>query len=303
LENKKITVIGSINMDIVTSTNRVPMMGETVMGESFHTLPGGKGANQAVAAARLGAEVYLVGCVGDDSFGTDLLQHLKNQGVHTDYVEPVTHTSTGTASTTIANGDNHIIVVPGANYAVTPEFVAKYEQVIAESDVLMLQLEIPLESVEKAVEIANKHHVKVILNPAPIQPLSKELMKKVDYLTPNEYEQQMLFDANEWTDQEREEMMAKCIITRGAKGITFYQNGQKELPSYKVKVVDTTGAGDSFNGALAVSLSNGATVEDACQFAIAVGALSVTKLGAQGGMPTREEVHGFLQTQKGNEPS
>jgi ribokinase len=303
LKNKKITVIGSINMDLVTCTNRVPIMGETVMGESFHTIPGGKGANQAVAAARLGAETYLVGCVGDDSFGTDLLQHLKNQGVHTNYVEPVTHTSTGTASITIADGDNHIIVVPGANYAVTPEFVAKHEQVIAESDLLMLQLEIPLKSVEKAVELANKHHVKVILNPAPIQPLSKELLQKVDYLTPNEYEQQLLFDANEWTDQEREEMIAKCIITRGAKGITFYQNGKKELPSYKVEVVDTTGAGDSFNGALAVSLSNGAALEDACQFAIAVGALSVTKLGAQGGMPTMEEVEAFLQTQKGNEQS
>jgi ribokinase len=301
LENKKITVIGSINMDIVTSTNRVPVMGETVMGESFHTIPGGKGANQAVAAARLGAETYLIGCVGNDSFGTDLLQHLKNQGVHTDYVEPVTHSSTGTASITISNGDNHIIVVPGANYAVTPEFVSKHEQVIAESDLLMLQLEIPIESVEKAVELANKHHVKVILNPAPIQPLSKELIQKVDYLTPNEYEQQLLLNSNEWTEKEREEMMAKCIITRGSNGITFYQNGQKELPSYKVKVVDTTGAGDSFNGALAVSLSEGAALEDACQFAIAVGALSVTKLGAQGGMPTREEVHAFLQTQKGNE--
>jgi ribokinase len=301
LKSKKITVLGSINMDLVTSTNRVPVMGETVMGESFHTIPGGKGANQAVAAARLGAETYLIGCVGNDSFGPDLVQHLKNQGVHTDYVEPVTHASTGTASITISSGDNHIIVVPGANYAVTPDFVSKHEQVIAESDLLMLQLEIPIESVEKAVELANKHHVKIILNPAPIQPLSKELIQKVDYLTPNEYEQQLLLDSNEWTEKEREEMMAKCIITRGSKGITFYQNGQKELPSYKVKVVDTTGAGDSFNGALAVSLSEGATLEDACQFAIAVGALSVTKLGAQGGMPTKEEVHAFLQTQKGNE--
>ncbi|WML46200.1 ribokinase [Neobacillus sp. PS3-40] len=301
MKNKKITIVGSINMDLVTCTNRVPVMGETVMGESFHTIPGGKGANQAVAAARLGADTCLVGCVGNDTFGQDLLSHLKNQGVHTGNVEPVTHSSTGTASITIANGDNHIIVIPGANYAVTPEFVAKHEQVIAESDILMLQLEIPIESVEKAVELANKHHVKVILNPAPIQPLSKELLQKVDYLTPNEYEQQLLFYSNEWTEKEREEMMKKCIITRGSKGITFYQNGKKELPSYKVDVVDTTGAGDSFNGALAVSLSNGAALEDACQFANAVAALSVTKLGAQGGMPTIEEVQTFLQNQKGNE--
>jgi ribokinase len=303
MKNKKITVIGSINMDLVTCTNRVPVMGETVLGESFHTIPGGKGANQAVAAARLGADTCLIGCIGNDLFGQDLLAHLKKQGINTDYVEPVTHSTTGTASITISNGDNHIIVVPGANYAVTPEFVAKHEQVIAESDILMLQLEIPLDSVEKAVEIANKHHVKVILNPAPIQPLSKELLKKIDYLTPNEYEQQLLFESNEWTEIEREEMISKCIITKGSKGIVFYSNGEKEIPSYKVDVVDTTGAGDSFNGALAYSLSHGASLEDACQFANAVAALSVTKLGAQGGMPTLEEVQTFLHNQKGNETS
>jgi ribokinase len=303
MKNKKITVIGSINMDLVTCTNRVPVMGETVMGESFHTIPGGKGANQAVAAARLGADTCLIGCIGNDLFGQDLLAHLKKQGINTSYVEPVTHSSTGTASITISNGDNHIIVVPGANYAVTPEFVAKHEQVIAQSDLLMLQLEIPIESVEKAVELANKHHVKVILNPAPIQPLSKELLKKIDYLTPNEYEQQLLFESNEWTEIEREEMISKCIITKGSKGIVFYSNGEKEIPSYKVDVVDTTGAGDSFNGALAYSLSHGASLEDACQFANAVAALSVTKLGAQGGMPTFAEVQAFLQNQKGNETS
>lgn len=296
--NKKITVIGSINMDLVTSTNRVPILGETVMGEAFHTIPGGKGANQAVAAARLGADVTMVGCVGNDLFGQDLLKHLKEQGVNVDHVEPVTDSSTGIAAITISKGENQIIVIPGANYHVTPAFVAKFEDVIATSDILLLQLEIPLESVEKAVELAFKHQVKVILNPAPIQPLSKALLEKVDYLTPNEYEQQMLFDSIKWTEHEREAMLKKCIITRGSKGITFYQDEKVEIPSFKVAVVDTTGAGDSFNGGFAYSTSQGASLEDACQFASAVAALSVTKLGAQGGMPTMEEVRTFIKTQE-----
>lgn len=295
MKNSKITVIGSINMDLVTSTDRVPTLGETVMGETFHTIPGGKGANQAVAAARLGAVTTMIGCVGQDLFGQDLVKHLENQGVNVSNVKPVTDSSTGIASITIANGDNQIIVIPGANYHVTPALVESFEDVIAASDILLLQLEIPLESVEKAVELASKHKVKVILNPAPIQPLPKELLAKVDYLTPNEYEQQLLFDSIEWTEQERKEMVKKCIITKGSKGITFFQDGERELPSFKVDVVDTTGAGDSFNGGFAYSISQGASLEQACQFASAVAALSVTKFGAQGGMPTMEEVQVFLR--------
>lgn len=282
-------------MDLVTSTDRVPTLGETVMGETFHTIPGGKGANQAVAAARLGAVTTMIGCVGQDLFGQDLVKHLENQGVNVSNVKPVTDSSTGIASITIANGDNQIIVIPGANYHVTPALVESFEDVIAASDILLLQLEIPLESVEKAVELASKHKVKVILNPAPIQPLPKELLAKVDYLTPNEYEQQLLFDSIEWTEQERKEMVKKCIITKGSKGITFFQDGERELPSFKVDVVDTTGAGDSFNGGFAYSISQGASLEQACQFASAVAALSVTKFGAQGGMPTMEEVQVFLR--------
>ncbi|NRD76902.1 ribokinase [Bacillus sp. BRMEA1] len=297
MENKKITVVGSINMDLVTSTKRVPVLGETVLGESFHTIPGGKGANQAVAAARLGADTTLIGCVGDDTFGKDLLKHLASQGIRTPYVKPITYSTTGIASITISNGENHIIVVPGANFQVTPEYVAEHEDVIASSDILLLQLEIPIESVEKAVELAKKHGVKVILNPAPIQPLSKDLMKKVDYFTPNEYEQQVLLESHEWTNEEREELLAKCIITKGSKGITFTSGGKViEIPSYKVEVVDTTGAGDSFNGGLAYALNKGIAMVEACKFANAVAALSVTKLGAQSGMPTLAEVEEFLQT-------
>jgi ribokinase len=287
-------------MDLVTSTKQVPIIGETVLGEAFYTIPGGKGANQAVAAARLGADITLIGCVGDDSFGRDLLKHLTNQGINTDYVEPVTDSSTGIATITLSGGDNTIIVVPGANFYLTPELVSSHEEVIATSDILLLQLEIPLESVKKAVELANKHQVKVILNPAPMQPLSKELVQKVDYLTPNEHEQKLLLESNEWTEEERVELLKKCIITKGSKGVSFYSEseGEKDIPSFKVDVVDSTGAGDSFNGALAYSLSNGAPLEEACQFANTVAAISVTKLGAQGGMPTNDEVCEFLQTRQ-----
>ncbi|EIJ78250.1 ribokinase [Bacillus methanolicus PB1] len=298
MTRKRITVIGSINMDLVTKTRKIPRIGETVLGDSFYTIPGGKGANQAVAAARLGADVTLIGCVGQDAFGKELVKHLSIQGIHMDYVRPVLHQSTGFASITISDGDNSIIVVPGANYQVTPEFVEEHESVIAKSDIVLLQLEIPLKSVEKAVEIAKKHNVKVILNPAPIQALSKELVQKIDYLTPNEHEQQeLLSSAFEWSEQEKKDLMAKCIVTRGSKGVKIFQNGGKEISGYKVEVVDTTGAGDTFNGALAFSLSFGMELEEACRFANAAAALSVSKLGAQGGMPTKQEVDEFLELQ------
>lgn len=289
-------------MDLVTKTTQVPRIGETLMGESFFTIPGGKGANQAVAATRLGAEVTLIGCVGNDAFGSQLTEGLTKEGINMSRVKPVTHATTGIASITLSKGDNSIIVVPGANYKVTPEYVKNYEEVIAESDVLLLQLEIPLESVEEAVRIAKKHGVKVILNPAPIQSLSKEVLEQIDYLTPNEHEQEMLLASSEWTEEELQSIKAKCIVTKGSKGVILFQDGiEKEIPSFQVDVIDTTGAGDSFNGALALSLSEGMLLEEACKFANAVGALSVTKLGAQGGMPTRKEVEEFLTVRKGEE--
>lgn len=297
MASNKIVVIGSINMDLVTQTQAVPRLGETVLGTSFTTNPGGKGANQAVAAARLNADVTMIGAVGNDSFGKELLHHLQNQGIFTGNVEPVTHKETGIASITIANHDNSIIVVPGANDCVTEELVEKYEDVIAKNDTMLLQLEIPLKSVIKAAELAKKHGVRVILNPAPYQDLPEELLQLVDYITPNEYEAEELLKASNLKN-----LHEKLIITKGAEGVSFYENGlEKNISSYKVEVVDTTGAGDSFNGAFAVALSEGKTIEEACSFAVAVGALAVTKLGAQSGMPTREQVEAFLNEDKGGE--
>lgn len=289
----KITVIGSINMDLVSRTSIIPKVGETVLGESFHTIPGGKGANQAVAAARLGADVTLIGCVGNDGFGNMLREHLQEQAINTEYIKTVEGISTGIAAITLSEGDNSIIVISGANNEVNPALIADFEQVIAKSDLILLQLEIQVKTVIEAVRLAKKHKVPVILNPAPIQKLPKDLLLQVDYLTPNEHEQTVLLSRLD--EDELYQMKEKCIVTKGANGVTIYQN-QKEttIPSYKVNVIDTTGAGDTFNGALAVSLSKGKTLQEACNFANAAAALSVTKLGAQTGMPTLEEVKTFL---------
>jgi ribokinase len=296
---RKITVIGSINMDLVTSTTQIPKVGETVLGHSFHTIPGGKGANQAVAAARLGADVTMIGAVGDDSFGETLVEHLTNQGINTENIMKMKDTSTGIASIIVSEADNSIIVVPGANHHVTPEVIEKHEDKIKNSDIILVQLEIPLESVIEAVELAKKHGVRTILNPAPIQKLPKELLEMVDYLTPNEHEQTLLFVSIDGTEQELEKLKEKCIVTKGSKGVMIYKNGEKvEIPSLQVEAVDTTGAGDSFNGALATALCDGLDIDEACQFANVVGAISVTKLGAQTGMPTKKEVEEFLQVHK-----
>lgn len=286
---KKITVLGSINMDLVTKTDTIPKVGETVKGTSFFMNPGGKGANQAVAAAKLGADISLIGCIGDDEFGNILLSHLAAEGISTDYIKRVSNVSTGIASITLSASDNSIIVVSGANDYITPKLVEEYESIIAESDILLLQLEVPLLAVEKAVELAKKHDVLVILNPAPIQPLSENLLKSVDFLIPNEHEQKELFKYINSSIIEK-----KCIITRGSKGVSFYQNDKEvHIPSLKVDVLDTTGAGDSFNGAFAVALSEGKDTEEACHFANIVGALTVTNLGAQTGMPTRKVIQTF----------
>jgi ribokinase len=289
---KKITVIGSINMDLVTQTNTVPKMGETVMGQSFFTIPGGKGANQAVAAAKLGADVTMIGLVGDDAFGREYIEYLKTQRVDVNHVQPVTDEKTGIASILLSGGDNSIIVVPGANHRLTPDLVEEHEVVIANSDLLLLQLEVPIESVEKAAELAKKHGVKVVLNPAPFQQLSKSLLENVDYLTPNEHEVELLLKEAE----EPNLFLNKLVVTRGSKGVSYIENNQDVyVDSYKVDVIDTTGAGDTFNGAFAVAILEGKKMSDACKFACGAAAISVTKLGAQVGMPDREEVETFFK--------
>lgn len=284
----KIAVVGSLNMDLITATEKMPGVGETILGQAFSTAPGGKGANQAVAAAKLGAQVAMVGCVGDDPYGKVLLKNLQEQGV--DFVNqvPVSNVSTGIAQITVSAGDNRIIVVPGANHDLTPDIVEQYEDIIADSDVLLTQLEIPFETVETAIELAGKHGVQLILNPAPAQVLSETLLEKVDVLTPNEHEFKQMFK------HEPPENL-DIVMTRGEKGSDYLRNhGRSHVPGLQVDALDTTGAGDAFNGGLAFALGSGQSMVEACRFTNAVAALAVTKSGAQGGMPTFEEVNDLL---------
>lgn len=290
----KITVIGSSSMDLVVTAPRRPNKGETILGESFKTVPGGKGANQAVAAARLGAEVYMVGCIGGDEFGKTILDNFKENGVFTTYVEPVTHLESGTAHITLADGDNSIIVVKGANNYVTPDFVEKALDVIRKSDIVLIQQEIPEETVEYVCEKCHEFGVPLLVNPAPARPISKEVIEKAAYLTPNESEASILFE-NQDLHTALKQYPNKVFITEGKNGVRFH-DGEKEVvvPSFPVEAIDTTGAGDTFNAAFAVALAEGKSVEESVRFANRAASLSVTKFGAQGGMPTRKAVEGSL---------
>ena len=286
----KIAVVGSINMDLVTSVKKVPIAGETVMGEAFATMPGGKGANQAVAAARLGAEVSMIGCLGSDYLGDGLLEVLKKEGIRTEAVKRV-EGSSGTASIILSEGDNRIIVVPGANHEMTPQWIEENRNVIEDSDLLLVQLEIPLNSVQKALEIAKAANVKTILNPAPITKLPVEIIQLADYITPNEHEYQTLSE-----EFSIDELSSRLIITMGDEGVLFYEDGKEvRIPAFNVPVRDTTGAGDTFNGALGVAICEQLGLKEAIGFANRAAALSITQIGAQNGMPTKKMIRQYFE--------
>ncbi|QOT13322.1 ribokinase [Paenibacillus sp. JNUCC32] len=290
----KIVVIGSASMDLVVTSAKRPGAGETVLGDSFKTVPGGKGANQAVAAARLGAEVTMVGCVGDDSFGETILSNLQSNGVLTDYVEPVTGMESGTAHIILAEGDNSIVVVKAANDRITPEYVDQAEKAIQAADIVLIQQEIPEETVVHVSAICAKYQVPLMLNPAPARPVPSVVIERAAYITPNEHEAAILFHDEPLGDVLRR-YPNKLIVTEGKKGVRYF-DGMKEVvvPGYKVEAVDTTGAGDTFNGAFAVALAEGMSLTDSLRFANRAASLSVMKFGAQGGMPSRLEVEGSL---------
>ncbi len=293
-----IVVIGSINADLVFKADKRPNPGETLLGNDFKTVPGGKGANQAIAAARLGSKVAMLGCLGKDQNGVFLEENLKINNVDTKYIKKVNDVPSGVAGIVLAEGDNSIIVVPGANYQVDKEYIDKNIDVILESKIVLLQLEIPIDVVEYVIDLCSKNNVKTILNPAPIQKLKRSILDKLDFVTPNEHEFEILYGSNN-EEKILKEQKNKLIITKGSKGVVFSDGDEViNIPSLEVEVVDTTGAGDTFNGAFAQSIVKGKTVEESIKFANIAGAISVTKFGAQGGMPTLKEINEFIKKRK-----
>ncbi|WP_217696554.1 MULTISPECIES: ribokinase [Paenibacillus] len=300
-----IVVIGSLNMDMVVRTNRSPNAGETLIGQAFALSPGGKGANQAVAAARLGAEVSMIGRVGKDTFGSEMLEIIRNEGIHIEHISVSEHEATGVASIVIEeDGENRIIVVPGANIELTVEDIQALEAVISQAKIIVLQLEMDLAMSEQAIAIAHRKGIPAILNPAPARVLKDEMLAQVSYLTPNETEAGILsgmtVDSAETAEQAARILLQKgvqnVIVTLGSKGALIVNaEGAKAVPGFPVKVVDTVAAGDSFNGALAQQLVLGKTLEEAVSFANAVGALAVGKEGAIPSLPQLSEVEQFLK--------
>jgi ribokinase len=295
-----IAVIGSINMDIVMKVPRLPQKGETLLAEEYFTVPGGKGANQAVAAARLGATVAMIGALGKDAFGDTLLNELKKNHIQEAGILR-TGTPSGNALITVdRQGDNTILVYPGANSDVSPQWIEQQEALIREADWVMLQLEIPMESVQAAAILAKSLGKKVLLNPAPAAPLREELLSLVDILTPNETELALLAGVT-GIEEGAEVLMKKgvstVVVTLGARGsLAKTRESTVTAAPYPIDAVDTTAAGDAFNAALVVALCEGKAMTEALSFANAVGALTATKMGAQRSLPTRKEVDQFRQT-------
>jgi len=307
----RVCVVGSVNMDAVIRVPRLPRSGETILGGPFQLVPGGKGANQAVAAARLGSRVSLVARVGDDPFGAQLVAGLKSYGVDTSYLKVTPGLVTGVAVVTVEHsGHNAIAVAPGANHALSPDDIEEAQEAIITSKVLLAQLEVPLETVARAASLARARGITVILNPAPAQPLPREL-RQVSIIVPNEIEAEMLtgIGARSVSGARRAgrqllQMGAQMVIvTLGDKGALLLQEkGSRYFPAYPVEPVDTTACGDAFCGALAASLASSYGIEEAVARANAAGALTATRAGAQPSLPSLDMLEEFL-AKRGNSPS
>ena len=302
----RIVVVGSSNTDMVVKSERIPRGGETVLGGEFVMVPGGKGANQAVCAAKLGAEVKLVARVGDDSFGRMSLDNFRSTGVDTEFVTADPSSPSGIALIVVdENGENAIVVAPGANEKLSPEDVDRAADAIRRSDAVVLQLEIPAETVAHTIDLAKAAGIRIILNPAPIRPMSKDLLGKVDVLVPNQHEAAELIgkpghggtiDPVIAAAKLRSFGAESVVITLGGKGAYVCGEGISEfIEPVKVTPVDTTAAGDAFMASLACALAEGNDLISAARFAARVAAISVTRMGAQPSLPTRAEVDSFAR--------
>lgn len=297
----KVVVLGSLNMDLVTTLERLPEIGETIIAEKLDYFVGGKGANQAVAASRVGGDVTMLGKIGRDTFGKKILDQLKQEHLNLINIEEDDQSFTGIANVFKLPTDNCITVVPGANGMVDNTYVVAHADIITEADVLLIQLEIPFEAVKQALRIAKVAGVVTILNPAPFSAAILEVLPQVDYLTPNELEFASLLP-NRLKELPFEEAMLSfskqydttLIVTRGAKGVAYIQDSQLlTIPTQQVTVTDTTGAGDTFNGILAHQLSHGESLASAISLATAGATYAITKFGAQTGMPTLFDLQAF----------
>ncbi|MCZ7542890.1 MAG: ribokinase [Anaerolineae bacterium] len=307
--SNRVVVVGSANTDMVVRCPRIPAPGETVIGGEFISVPGGKGANQAVAAARLGAEVTLIARIGTDMFGDQAIEGYRAEGINVDSIVRDVSAPSGVALIIVdeKNGENSIAVAPGANSRLTPENIGAAEALIAKADVMLLQLEVPLETVAAAVRIARRQDVLVILNPAPAPTLDlpQGLLESVDVLTPNEFEARRVTGMNSNATHEAvaaallERGVKTVVMTLGANGaLVANAQGMTHVPAFKVNPVDTTAAGDGFNAGLAVALSYDADdLLGATRYANAVGALTTTRMGAQPSLPTAASVEALLTSE------
>ncbi len=296
---QRILVVGSANADYVMTASRMPEAGETLRGESFRVQAGGKGLNQAVAAAKLGGQVTFLGAIGADADGAMLREELRRHNVG--FAEVCADVPTGVAMIVVADGDNRILLHEGANACLTPSVIEQYSTVLAASEYVILQLEIPMETVRRVCELAERYGVKVVLNPAPFRPLEETLCRQIDLLVPNEHEAQALTGIT-ITDRASAEEAARRLLARGVRRVVItlggegcvYTDGERVVhhPACPVTVVDTTSAGDSFIGAMVTRLAAGEPIGDAIAFATRVAAITVSREGAASSIPTAAELTG-----------
>ncbi|MDC9821640.1 ribokinase [Pectobacterium polonicum] len=307
MKTGKLVVLGSINADHILNLEQFPRPGETVIGEQYSVAFGGKGANQAVAAGRSGADIAFIACVGEDDIGARICQQLSKDNIDVSAVEAISGETTGVALIFVnAEAENMIAINAGANAAVTPDYLHRHGQHIIDASALLMQLESPLATVIEAAKLAHEHQTKVILNPAPARELPDELLSLVNMITPNETEAQFLTGITIETEEDaaraarvlHDKGIETVLITLGSRGVWLSERGQgQRIPGYRVNAVDTIAAGDTFNGALVTALLENRPMSSAVKFAHAAAAIAVTRRGAQPSVPWREEIDAFLQAQ------
>lgn len=306
MQKGKLVVLGSINADHILNIEHFPRPGETVLGQQYKVAFGGKGANQAVAAGRSGADISFIACVGQDDIGERICQQLSSDNIDTQAIGVIEGQTTGVALIFVnQDGENVIGISAGANAAVTPDYLSRHQKLIENADALLMQLESPLETVIAAAKLARQHNTQVILNPAPASELPDELLSNIDVITPNETEAEKLtgiavkddISAQRAAEILHQKGIKTVLITLGSRGVWLSQNQQgKTIPGFKVKAVDTIAAGDTFNGALVTALLEGVEIHAAVRFAHAAAAIAVTREGAQPSVPWRKEIDSFLQS-------